>query len=184
MPPYRFGRDPITKALEAKVRVPESALALLLELRGLHGASSSSFVEGLPPVDRGHLDRDVFLEGTDDVEHGTRRHDLYRDAIVAALELAFGVDKGGTPEKDAPIAPIDVYWGCGQPFDQAWIGWNGDTDDQRRVTLLLFADTPAGGWDETAVDPVPEFPKKVASSGLVVLYSSGDEIQVKRRITD
>jgi hypothetical protein len=180
MPPYRFGRHPVTEQLDEYVSTPANARELLRQLRA---GEESTFFEQLRKEVRDHVLRDVFggasaSEGpsADEArEDGRRRRVLYRKGIQAALELAFGVGKDAEVPADAAIAPIDTFWGCGQPLDQAWVGWN-TTGGQRRVVLVLFSDTPAMGWDDTIMIQVDGSfpPTQPPPKGMVVLYDGAD----------
>jgi hypothetical protein len=186
MTPYRFGRDPITMKLDEWVRDLDKAKTLLHELRGDKDAGAggppaiedSSFLGSLQDEQRNHLRDDVFGQKADQ-ERGRQRRQLYRNAIRAALELALGIDADGDADTATSIAPIDTYWGCGQPFDQAWIGWN-NAEGERRVTLFLFADTPATGWDDSLLSSVGRFPSGVGPTGLVVMYEAASQTHIKQ----
>jgi hypothetical protein len=182
MPPYRFGRHAITEKLDEYVGDPARAAKLLKEIRAKR--PDTDFSATLLPEDRDHLLDEVY-EGApltdtpqddEEVERGRRRRLLYRDGIRAALELALHIDHDSdVPEDPQSIDPIDVFWGCGQPFDQAWIGWR-TSGGTRRLVLVFFSDTPAMGWDGTTLaDLTGSFPPAtVAEKGLVLMYADGD----------
>lgn len=180
MPPYRFGRHPVTDRLDDYVSTPANAAILLDELRR---DAESSFFTQLQAELRDHVLRDVFggapvteEASTDDaVEDGRKRRRLYRKGIRAALELAFGIGRDEPVQPGASIAPIDTFWGCGQPLDQAWVGWN-TSNGQRRVVLVLFSDRPAMGWDDSIMVPVAASfpPPNPPPKGMVVLYDGAD----------
>jgi hypothetical protein len=194
VPPYRFGRHPITEELEMYVSEPQQAATLLQEIRD--GSESTEFAERLRarfPDSHQHLFNEVFggapLEAepgeNERATRGRERRKLYRDGIGAALELAFHVEHGAPvtvpPER---FDLIDVLWGCGQPFNQAWIGWNsvnveGEERSVRHILLVLLSDEPAMGWEDsivTALDP-DAFPPPDArdeTKGLVVMRSGNN----------
>jgi hypothetical protein len=182
VPPYRFGRHPLTVELDEYVSDPGRAATLLREIRS--GSESSEFASQLHATHQLHLFDEVYggapLTGEpgedDETERGRRRRLLYRDGIRAALELALDISR----EEDVPnpptrVDPIDTFWGCGQPFDQAWVGWSS-RGGIRHIVLVLFSDTPAMGWDDDLLLPVDRSfpPTEVEDKGLVVMYRGGD----------
>ncbi len=186
MPPYRFGRHPITDALDEYVSDPAQAATLLDELR--RNVEKTAFATALlakDAADHRHLFEEVFGKAkvatgsreTEEVRRGRARRLLYRDGIRAALELAFGIGHDDpVPDPATEVASIDTLWGCGQPMDQAWVGWRG-TGATRRVVLTLFSDEPATGWDDSllaTVDrPFPPQPADLATTGIVVFHDDG-----------
>jgi hypothetical protein len=182
VPPYRFGRHPLTVELDEYVSDPERAATLLREIRS--GSESTEFASQLQASHQLHLFEEVYgrapltgePEEDDETEHGRRRRLLYRDGIRAALELALGIGRDeDVPDPPTRVDPIDTFWGCGQPFDQAWVGWSS-RDEMRHIVLVLFSDTPAMGWDDELLLPVDRSfpPTEVEDKGLVVMYRGGD----------
>jgi hypothetical protein len=182
VPPYRFGRHPLTVELDEYVSDPGRAATLLREIRS--GSESTAFASQLQASHQLHLFEEVYgrapltgePEEDDETERGRRRRLLYRDGIRAALELALGISRDeDVPDPATRVDPIDTFWGCGQPFDQAWVGWSS-RGGIRRIVLVLFSDTPAMGWDDHLLISVEGSfpPREVEDKGLVVMYRGGD----------
>jgi hypothetical protein len=117
-----------------------------------------------------HLVQDVFGPGRDAAElppaqlaaakeKGAGRRLVYWRGLRRALEIAYGF--GGAVKASEDRWAVNVYWGCGQPFNAVGLG----TDAVNRVvTVIVYSDQVAMGDDgsnvvardpSTTIDPDP-----------------------------
>ena len=77
---------------------------------------------------------------------------------------------------DAP-APIEIFWGCGQAFNECWISW--DKAGGSGVTLFVLSTAPAiggHGADDPPGTMQPTFPgSDPGEKGLYVVRAAGPE---------
>jgi hypothetical protein len=147
-PSYRFGKGPIVAALEKELRDRQKFDALYDDLvRVLDDIEAerettfvSDFKTSLDTDARNHLDNDVFGKQPKDTtsdEEGAERRRVYYDGLKRAMELARELGASGAP------APIEIFWGCGQAFNECWISW--DKAGGSGVTLFVLSTAPAIG---------------------------------------
>jgi hypothetical protein len=93
---------------------------------------------------------------------------ITRTTLIRALEVALGVDHGGTgPVTPTRRWPIEFLWKCSQSWFEGWVTWrrHGAKDDDGHVTVLfatppvvgsVVLDSPVKGRNEKEfrIDPV------------------------------
>jgi hypothetical protein len=172
-PSYRFGKGPIVVALERDLRDRQKFDALYNDLVRALGEIEASgqttfrsdFKKSLKKNDRDHLDQDVFGAGHADARaaaEGAERRRVYYEGLKRAMDLARRL---GPP--NAPL-PIEIFWGCGQRFNECWISW--DKRGAAGVTLFVLSTDPAIGDQDPHGTKVTRFPAgDPAQKGLYVV---------------
>ena len=142
VPAYRFGKGPIAVAVEDYLADRRKVLALLEELRGgfdpERSAITAYIADRYGVAEANHL---MFALGMSDggdsvaaaetasemVAEGRQRQEVYGEGLRLAAHLAVGlaVDADLSSVKLDDLAdtpnPVEVFWGCGHPFNQSWV---------------------------------------------------------------
>ena len=158
MPNYRFGKGPIAVTLENLLANRDTAMKLLHELYdesispdGLILAEELERVFG--PDERKHFNnafgRDLPAD-TPAVERalaeseGPQRFTVFRKGLRKAALLVLGLDPEGTLDdlnnqtpRDTPFL-IDVFWACGQPYNETWVSWHKEQNGLGYVCVVFY----------------------------------------------
>jgi hypothetical protein len=167
-PPYRLGKGPVVIALQQFLATGDVELwykQLADEatyLRELRPTEFDTYLEGLDKTSFKHMAQDVFGAGQDAAvlpadqlpaarRKGLSRRLVYGRGLRRALEIAYGFGEGA--ERRARPWTIDLFWGCGQPFNSVALSTN---TAKELVTVIVYSDgvaTPDRGivvpWDAT-----------------------------------
>jgi hypothetical protein len=153
-PPYRIGKGPIVVAME--MFLAQGDLATYYDelvdedtyLKKSTPTTFDRFLKALGGRDHDHLMDDVFGPGNAALgppaaaeaatESGLSRRLVYGRGIRRALEIAYGFGSGG-PLLAEPW-DIDIFWGCGQPFNSVVLRTNAA---KKIVTAIIYSDEPA-----------------------------------------
>jgi len=158
MPNYRFGKGPIAVTLENLLADRDKAMQLLREL----------YDENISPDDLilakelgrlfGSIERDHFNNAFGDnlpagtpgagrelAEHdGAQRVEVFRRGVRKAALLVLGLDPESTradldnqKPRDTPFL-IDVFWGCGQPYNETWVSWHKGQNGLGYVCVVFY----------------------------------------------
>jgi hypothetical protein len=164
-PAYRIGKGPIVVALEEFLAEGDVATwhkQLTDEIAYLETTNATEFDTYLASSGHdpdGHLARDVFGPGKDAdslsvaerraaEEKGLSRRLVYGRGMRRALEIAYGF--GDAVARVGDPWTIDVYWGCGQPFNLVSLRTN---TARKSVTMIVYSDEIATGDERDTVQP-------------------------------
>jgi hypothetical protein len=176
-PPYRLGKGPVVVALEKFLKEGDVTLwySQLADeetyLKNLEPTAFDSYLKDANKEAYGHMEQDVFGAGqkadflpADQLkaaeQKGMSRRLVYGRGMRRALEIAYGFGEGAKPR--AQPWTIDLFWGCGQPFNSVALSVNPANE---MVTVIVFSSavaTPGDGLTvvardpSTTVDPDPE----------------------------
>jgi hypothetical protein len=145
MPNYRFGKGPIAVTLESLLADRDKATQLLRQLYDENISPDDLIVAEELERRSGRIERNHFnnvfgrnLPGeTPEVERalaereGPQRFRVFREGVRKATLLVLGLDPELTTKddlddvkpRDTPFL-IEVYWGCGQPYNETWVSWH------------------------------------------------------------
>jgi hypothetical protein len=174
-PPYRLGKGPVVIALQQFLATGNVELwysQLADEATHLQELKPTEFDVYLESVDKKayeHMAQDVFGPGQEAAllpedqlaaarQKGVSRRLVYGRGLRRALEIAYGFGDGAA-RRDRPWT-IDLFWGCGQPFNSVALSTN---TAKELVTVIVYSDgiaTPDGQivvpWDTTKpISPNP-----------------------------
>jgi hypothetical protein len=149
-PPYRFGKGPIAVALEDYLTKRENVLALLGDLQAQKPLLETGFAQHLlnyGKIEVSHLGEVVGTEGPDeDAAERAQRFLVYGSGLTLVAQLALDLkpddDPDKVPEGKQPHA-VEIFWGCGQPYNQAWVSTRPLGDERRLITLVIYSTIPA-----------------------------------------
>jgi hypothetical protein len=159
-PPYRFGKGPIAATLEDYLSDPHRVIVLLKELHAKTEPGRSDFVNFLIerfPKDALHFLHVVGVEFPEGItvedrktveREGRQRLEVFSSGLHTAASLALGIALNTDPSeihiKDCqnPPHPIDIFWGCGHPFNQSWVS-SRPYRDTRVISLVFYSTEPA-----------------------------------------
>jgi hypothetical protein len=144
MPNYRFGKGPIAVTVENLLADRGKAMQLLHQLYDESISPDALIVADelearFGPIERNHFNN-VFGEklpaDTPDLElvlakrEGPQRIKVFREGVRKAALLVLGLDPEVTKDdldnqqpRDTPFM-LEVYWGCGQPYNETWVSWH------------------------------------------------------------
>ena len=158
MPNYRFGKGPIAVTLENLLADRDKAMQLLRQLYDENISPNDLILadelEALfGPIERNHFNNafgDNLPAGTQGVgrelaEHdGAQRVEVFRQGVRKAALLVLGLNPGVTKDdldnqkpRDTPFL-IDVFWGCGQPYNETWVSWHKGQNGLGYVCVVFY----------------------------------------------
>lgn len=191
MPGYRFGKGPIAVTLEDYLSDRDRVIALLKELHTRTTPSGYDFVKVLTERFPGaglhflHVLGVEFPEGLSVKERktaereGSQRLKVFGNGLRMAASLALGIAPNVDPSeidiKDCqePPHPIDIFWGCGHPFNQSWVS-SRPYRDARMISLVFYTTQPAMDepWEPLGVRLTDEELGMVSADRLLLVCSS------------
>ncbi len=157
MPNYRFGKGPIAVTLENLLADRDKAMQLLHELYDENILPDGLIVAAELEARFGTNERNHFNNvfgrnlpaGTPDFEQklaereGPQRIRVFREGLRKAALLVLGLNPGATKDdldnqkpRDTPFL-IEVYWGCGQPYNETWVSWHKEQDGRGCVCVVF-----------------------------------------------
>jgi hypothetical protein len=190
MPNYRFGKGPIAVTLENLLADRDRAMELLRQLydenvspNGLILAAELEARFG--PIERNHFNNafgENLPEGTPPAERvllaereGPQRVKVFREGVRKAALLVLGLDPEVTKDdldnqkpRDTPFL-IDVFWGCGQPYNEAWVSWHKGQNGYGYVCAVFYLTLLGTNLGREAL--VADRPNQDGERGLVVCHA-------------
>ncbi len=162
-PAYRIGKGPVVVVLEQFMATGDvDAWYDQLKDEATYGNVENQtlfedFLKARSVDFHTHLVQDVFGPGRDAAElppsqlaaareKGAGRRLVYWRGLRRALEIAYGF--GGEVRAIEDRWTVNLYWGCGQPFNAVGLG----TDAVNKVvTVIVYSDQVAMGDDGSTV---------------------------------
>jgi len=148
-PPYQLGKGPIAVALEQFLASRDNAIGLVRNLEAKGAFGDNSFVQhlaGAMPAERDHLAEVVGTgEANNDAEQKQRLL-VYGEGLRLAIRLALDLGPNDGVEKVPPEKkphPVEILWGCGHQYNQAWVSTRPLADRGRLITIIFYSTDPA-----------------------------------------
>jgi hypothetical protein len=162
-PSYRLGKGPIVKALETRLNTQfddaKAEIDRVLSELSANGLERRTHFEEriLKGQNKRHLQQDVFGG-----PGGNERRAVYYQGLKDAMELARDLGSANRP------APIQLFWGCGQPTNECWVSWSRPAGNPV-VTVIFLSDVGAIGTDEEATGRRPSKMDASDDAGMYVV---------------
>ena len=173
MPNYRFGKGPIAVTLENLLADRDRAMQLLRQLYDENISPDDLIVAAelearFDTIERNHFNNvfgDNLPAGTPDVERalaereGPQRITVFREGLRKAALLVLGLDPEVTKDdldnqkpRDTPFL-IEVYWGCGQPYNETWVSWHKGQNGRGCVCVVFHLTLLGTNLGRDALEP-------------------------------
>jgi len=170
MPNYRLGKGPIAVGLEDFLTGQQQAVKLIGQLSDGVPPDELDFVSYLSdrfgPQERTHFLRVFgrsFPAGLSEEERAEaqlendQRYKVFSMGLSQVALLCLGAPANADIEGIDPSAlrqepyPVQVFWGCGQPFNEAWTSWRR-RDDGLALCFIFLLTTTWATTQEALID--------------------------------
>jgi len=148
-PNYQLSKGPLAVTMEQFLALRDNIVGLLGNLEAKDALSVNWFVRHLSDTMPGETNHLAEVVGTGEADNDAERKQrllVYSEGLRLAIRLALDLgpnDRAEDVPREKKPHPVEILWGCGHQYNQAWVSTRPLADGGRLITIIFYSTAPA-----------------------------------------